>query len=96
MNLRKLAKGQECKIRVPGVCVGDPSTTVLAHIRLIGVSGLGLKAPDLLGTHACYACHALCDGQTKSDYTADQRRLMLLEGMARTQYWLVSEGYLKW
>ncbi len=95
MNLRKLAKGQPCLVRVPQVCNGNPDTTVLAHIRMSGLSGIGIKAPDILATFACSACHAVCDGQQASEYTPEQRRCFLLEGMARTQYWLVKHGYLK-
>lgn len=96
MNLRKLAKGQPCLIRVPGVCRMDVDTTVLCHVRMVGFSGMGLKVPDILGAFGCHACHALCDGQTKSEYSAAERRLMLLEGVARTQMWLVEQGYLRW
>ena len=94
MNLRRLARGRPCFVRVPGVCDGGGETTVLAHIRLIGVSGMGLKAPDLLASFACARCHSLVDGRVKSEWNYPERRLMLLEGMARTQYWLISEGYL--
>ena len=83
-------------IRVPTVCSGNPDTTVLCHIRMVGISGAGLKAPDVLATFGCSECHAVCDGQRKSDYSAEQRRLMLLEGMCRTQNWLISEGVLVW
>jgi Protein of unknown function (DUF1364) len=48
MNLRKLAKGMECQVRLPG-CNFDPETTVLAHYRLAGTCGIGIKPPDLLG-----------------------------------------------
>lgn len=48
MNLRKLAKGKECQIRIPGVCCGDKDTVVLCHFRMAGISGAGLKSPDLL------------------------------------------------
>lgn len=95
-DLRSLARGQECKIRLPGVCTHDTETTVLAHVRLIGVSGMGLKAPDLLASHACARCHAAVDGQAKSEYSASERRLMLLEGMARTQAWLCERGFIRW
>lgn len=47
-DLRKLAKGRECMIRIPDVCCGDPATTVLCHFRMAGISGAGLKSPDLL------------------------------------------------
>ncbi len=49
VNLRKLAAGQPCMIRVPGVCSGDTAETVLCHVRMIDVSGMNLRAADLLG-----------------------------------------------
>lgn len=83
-------------VRVPGVCNFDPATTVPAHVRLIGVSGMGLKSPDLFISFCCAACHAVCDGQHTSSLSASERRLLLLEGMMRTQAWLVKHGYLNW
>jgi len=93
-NLRKLARGQPCLIRVPTVCNGNLSTVVLCHIRMIELSGTGIKAPDVFATFGCSACHAVCDGQQKSEYSYSERRLMLLEGMVRTQLWLLDQGFL--
>jgi hypothetical protein len=95
-NLRKLARGEECLIRVPGHCSGDPATTVLCHLRLIGITGFGLKSADALGAHGCYTCHAVVDGQMKSEFTHDQRRLMFMEGMCRTLDKLIQRGHIKW
>lgn len=36
-DLRKAARGRECQVRIPGVCNGNPETSVLAHIRLVWV-----------------------------------------------------------
>lgn len=58
MNLRQFARGQECAIRVPGVCNRDPSTTVLAHGH---GAGMGTKLVDYIGVHACSGCHAWLD-----------------------------------
>ena len=30
VNLRALARGRECQVRIPGICNRDPATTVLA------------------------------------------------------------------
>ncbi len=95
-DLRKLARDEDCLIRVPGHCCGDPSTVVLCHIRVIGISGMWQKSPDVLGAYGCHKCHAVVDGQMKSEFTADERRLMLLEGMCRTQYKLIQRDILKW
>ena len=91
-DLRKYARGQDCQVRIPFVCNRDPATTVLAHIRLSGVSGMGIKAPDLLGAWACEACHSAVDYRTKTDLSPDVLRLYHLEGMARTIAKLIDEG----
>jgi hypothetical protein len=95
MNLRENARGRECQIRLPGICNFNPETTVLAHDRLAGITGMGMKAPDVLGAHACSACHAEVDRQTQV-LERDFVRLCFYQGMARTIDLLVREGLLKW
>ena len=84
MNLRKLARGRPCMVRIPGVCDGGGETTVLAHYRLAGTCGVGMKSPDLLGAWACAPCHA----------AAGDRGQDLAEGVMRTINELVREGKL--
>ncbi|SUH16020.1 putative bacteriophage protein [Salmonella enterica subsp. enterica] len=48
-NLRKEARGRECQVRIYGVCNGNPETTVLAHYRMAGICGTGMKPDDLIG-----------------------------------------------
>ena len=91
--LRKAAKDRGCTVRIPGVCNFNSATTVLAHIRLAGVSGMGMKSPDLLGAWACSACHDEIDGRThKSGLSHDELRLAHYDGMARTIAQLEKEG----
>jgi hypothetical protein len=93
MSLRKEAKGRGCMVRLPGICNFNSETVVLAHIRLQGVSGMGMKSPDLIGAWACSACHDELDGRTrKSDLTRDQLRLAHYDGMVRTICQLDKEG----
>lgn len=84
MNLRKLAKGQPCQIRLPDCCNGDPETTVLAHYRLIGISGLGMKSPDEIAAFACSNCHDAVDRRRFTDMDFTQVRLAHAEGCFRT------------
>jgi hypothetical protein len=91
MNLRKEACGRDCMIRLPGICTNDSSTVVLAHVRLIGVSGMGMKSPDLLGAWACSACHDVVDRRVKTNIDIGEIRLAHLEGMVRTINQLVKE-----
>jgi hypothetical protein len=90
MNLRKLAQGKPCMIRMPDVCNGNPETTVLCHLRMAGISGMSLKASDLLGAWGCSDCHRYVDTHGIDGRTA------LLEGMARTQAYLLAAGLIEW
>lgn len=94
MNLRKEAKGRGCMVRIPGVCTHNSETVVLAHVRLTGVSGMGMKAPDILGAWACSSCHDAVDRRSHTDLERDYVRLMHLEGMARTIAQLEKEGLI--
>lgn len=71
-------------VRLIGICNHNPETTVLAHIRMPGISGMGMKADDLLGAWACSSCHDAIDRRSHTDLDRDYVRLAHLEGMART------------
>lgn len=91
-NLRKEAKGRECQVRLISVCNRDPETTVLAHVRLSGVTGVGQKAPDILGAWACSECHRF-----QTDFPGDDEiQRAFLEGVIRTQNQLVKEDKVSW
>lgn len=94
-DLRKEARGRECQVRIPTVCNGNPETTVLAHVRMAGITGAGQKAPDMLGSWACSDCHAECDRRTqKLGLAAAWSALMA--GVLRTQSILIKEKKIKW
>ena len=82
----KAAHGKPCMIRLPG-CDGGGETTVLAHYRLSGYSGTGLKPPDSMAAYACFRCHAIVDGRLPrpEGYSFDAVRLAHAEGVMRTQ-----------
>lgn len=62
--IRRAAAGQDCTLRIPGVCNFDPATTVLCHSNyLIDGKGMGLKAPDTAAAFGCCACHDVLDGR---------------------------------
>lgn len=95
MNLRDFAEGKDCQVRLPGICNFNPETTVLAHIRLAGITGGSQKAADLLGAHACSDCHAECDRQTRK-LELGFVTLCFYEGVIRTQALLIKAGLVKW
>lgn len=87
-KLTRAANGESCMIRLPG-CLHDYGV-VLAHYRLAGTCGTGLKPPDYLGAFGCSRCHAIVDS------THDEViRLAHAEGVLRTQIHLVAIGILK-
>lgn len=95
MNLRKAARGQPCQVRIPGVCNGDPATTVLAHYRLPGTCGVGMKPPDEQAAWACSSCHDEVDGRTFTGmHNKTELRLYHAEGVFRTQEALRKGGKL--
>ena len=93
-NLRKAARGRECQVRIPGVCNGNPETTVLAHIRIAGLCGTGIKPPDLIAAIACSSCHDEIDRRTRL-VDAEYAKECALEGMARTQVTGIIGGMIK-
>jgi hypothetical protein len=54
------ARGEDCAVRIPGVCSFDPETTVYAHAPCVD-SGVGFKGPDGWGAYCCSKCHDLLD-----------------------------------
>ena len=92
MNLRELARGMECQVRLPDICNGNKETTVLAHYRIAGISGFGLKAPDWLGAWSCSACHDAIDRRSHIDLERDYVRFAHAEGVFRTLYLLKKMG----
>lgn len=89
-SLRKEARERECQVRYPGVCNRNAQTVVLAHFRLIGISGLGIKPPDWCGAWACSACHALVDSSKDEDV-----QLAFAHGVLRTLAVLFQERKLR-
>lgn len=89
-DLRALAKGRVCQIRIPCVCLGPQADTVLAHYRLH--TGAGKKPPDTNGAHSCTACHDEADRRTRRT-SFIEARLCHAEGCLRTLELLAKEGY---
>jgi len=79
-------------VRLPNICNFNNETTVLAHYRLAGLSGMGIKSDDLIGAWACSACHDAIDRRANTDLDRDYVRLAHLEGVVRTIATLRKEG----
>jgi hypothetical protein len=94
-RITKAARGRDCMVRIPGVCNGNPETTVLAHYRMAGTCGTGMKPNDLQGAWACSACHDEIDGRSGTWDTYQEIRLYHAEGCFRTIDILIRESILK-
>ncbi len=93
-KLRDSAKGQECTVRLVGVCNWDPATTVLAHLRIPG-TGIGLKESDFHAAYCCSECHNHIDGRVKRIFPIEYLKIAFFEGMVRTQGIMVQKGLIK-
>ena len=94
MNLRKQARGRGCMVRLPEVCNHNSETVVLAHYRMAGLSGVGMKPDDALGAWSCSSCHDAIDRRSHMELEHDYVRLAHLEGVMRTLAVLRSEKLL--
>jgi len=75
------------------VCNGDPATVVLAHLN---GAGAGMKNPDWQAAYACSSCHAFLDGgYANSGIWREQRDLLHLQGVIRTQSRLIDKGFIQ-
>jgi hypothetical protein len=93
MNLRDMARDQQCKIRIPGFCSGRTDTTVLCHIKR-GWCGT-LKPPDLCGVHGCFECHAVYDGRQESEYSRTELDAMMLRALCEQLRWYLDRGIVQ-
>lgn len=94
-KITQSARGQACQIRIAGVCNHNRETTVLAHYRLAGTCGMGIKPPDFLGAYACSACHDVVDGRVRVEMDEAEIALAHAEGVMRTLILLEKQGLIQ-
>lgn len=96
-RITESARHEECQVRIPGVCSGDNSTVVWAHaIGLAAGRGMGLKAPDILGSYACQKCHDAYDRRIKPYGVLYYKvKECFYEGHLRSLQILIEKGLIK-
>jgi hypothetical protein len=93
--ITKSAKGEDCTIRLGGVCNGNPETVVLAHLNGVRFGhGVSHKVSDMFGAYACSCCHDAVDGRVKTSYSKTELKLAHLEGVIETQIKLKQKGLI--
>lgn len=81
------ARGEDCTLRLVGICNFNPETTVAAHV---GVRrGMGIKCGDNMIVYACSNCHAAIDSAGREQYAADKIR-----AIEETQEKLIEKGLM--
>ena len=61
-KITESARGEECTVRIIGVCSYDPAQTIWSHARHGAAGkGKGIKALDLAGAYACTSCDLAYD-----------------------------------
>lgn len=92
-DLRTFARGKPCFLRLEG-CTHDPSTTVLAHLRIGGIAGIAMKSPDLCALPLDSYCHDVVDGRVKTNLSQAELRAEILRGLLQWQSYLWSHEYV--
>jgi hypothetical protein len=88
-SLRNSARGQSCTLRID-CCNNNPETTVLAHLNIKGMRGMGQKGDDNMAVFACSDCHDRLDSRTNGGVDlADQ-----LRALSETQRIWRDKGFL--
>jgi hypothetical protein len=91
-KIRNSARGQECQVRIPGVCNHNSETVILAHVGK--GAGMGQKCDDIHATYACSNCHDTIDGRSTRG-SASELMIYAYEGMVRTQKLLLDQELIK-
>lgn len=90
--LTEYAAGKPCMIRIPGFCCFDPLTVVACHVPLMGYHGTGMKMHDFFCAFGCNVCHDIVDRRAHLDLPRDYVRQLHLEGMIRTQAYILEHA----
>ena len=97
--LRKSAQDEGCTIQKAGVCLYDPKTVVLAHLRWLGDCGGSLKPMDLQAVYACAECNRWTDSPSVTEtrdraaYEAE-RDFYCLRALVRTWMRMITKGLI--
>lgn len=97
-KIRQSARGQECQVRIIGVCNHNSETVIWAHPNNGAAGkGMGMKAKNGLGSYCCSSCHDVIDG--RAPRPAGMRKndvdMAFHEGHQRSYVILIEKGLVK-
>lgn len=91
----RASRGQPCTFRIAGVaCSGGGDDTVFAHVR-DRHTGRSIRASDISGADACFACHAKFDGQSGAPLSQADWDFYARRGLQETLENRVHRGIVK-
>lgn len=94
-RITESARGEECAIRLPGICNFNRETVVWAHGNGSAAGkGFGMKCIDIIGAYACSACHDAYDRRRPTATPRAEVELAFWEGHARSLIKLFEKGIL--
>ena len=91
-KITKSARGEDCALRIPGICNYDTDTTVFCHAPCAD-KGMGFKSPDWWGAYGCSKCHDVIDGRT--GMTLERKAGTWMPAIYETQKKLIAKGLIK-
>lgn len=86
-KIMQSAKGEDCTLRLTGVCNFNPETTIAAHIG--SRRGMACKCGDNMVVYSCSNCHGEIDSCSRESYAADKIR-----ALEETQEKLIEKGIM--
>ena len=94
-KLRASARGQQCTLRIPGVCNHDPATTVLCHLPTH--KSAASKGDGWHAVFGCSACHDAIDGRFSASFQRRDRDVLdaMLDALRETQRIWFEMGLLR-
>lgn len=96
-KITRHARGQECQLRLPGICNCTSDTVVFAHLNGSAFGkGMGLKAHDFAGCFAGFECHTYLDvgHGTKPRISDAELAQCLLRAVVGTWAILIRDGII--
>lgn len=84
-TIRNSAKGEECTLRIAGVCNYDKDTTVLCHVQTEGGKMGGKEDDEASAVYGCSACHDAMDGRVRCFEFANNKWFYIARALVRTR-----------
>lgn len=93
-KIRDSARGEDCTIEIPGVCMNEVETVVLCHFP-DEYGGTSIKSDDTSAGYGCYRCHRVVDGVDENDEFLQNKDFYLRRSQTRTVRRMIEKGVLK-